>query len=101
MLEKPDCDLCRKIKTSKGKEPNCAICLPKLMPENQIPFRIFWRIKNQHIMGEVTPVDLNMAIARNEIARYIKNDADQDYCFDLIYAAYVAYVLNIRERAKK
>ena len=97
MVEKPDCDLCRKIKKAKGKEVDCLKCLGELQQENVIPFQLFWRLKNQVIMGPTYPVDIRMDIARAEIARVIKGPDDQDYCLDLITVGFSAYIKKIKE----
>lgn len=100
MIDKPDCELCRKIKAMKGKKPNCRKCLGVLMDENQLPFMIFWRVKNQVIIGQSLPLDLKIDVLRAEIAREIPGRADQDYCFDLILAGHKKYLDVIRERHK-
>jgi hypothetical protein len=97
MIDKPDCELCRKIKKSKGKEPDCKQCIGTLQPENQLPFMIFWRVKNQVIIGQSLPLDLKVDVVRAEIAREIESE-DRDYCFDLIMAAWQEYAKVIRER---
>jgi hypothetical protein len=69
------------------------------MPENRIPFEIFWLVKNQHIMGPAGPIDLKIDILLNEIER--RKVDDKQWCFDLVYAAYLAYLDTIKEKMEE
>jgi hypothetical protein len=95
-LSKPDCRLCKKLLSGKDKKPKCGKCLPDLMPENKVLFEIFWLVKNQHIMGPGGPIDLKIDILHSEIER--RHIDDKQWCFDLVYAAYLSYLDDIKER---
>ena len=82
----------------KGKEPDCLECVGTLQPENQLPFVIFWRCKNQVIVGTGYPIDLRLDVVRSEIARELSEKDDQDYCLDLITAGFAEYMQRLRDK---
>lgn len=96
MAEKPDCSLCRKIKAINGKSPECEKCLGTLMPENAIPFALFWSLRHQLVMGPAGPIGLRIDIARAEVSRVVRGDSEQDYCLALIMAGCDAYLEKLR-----
>jgi hypothetical protein len=98
LVEKPDCELCKKVKAQNNKKPDCKSCLGYLEPENELPLRLFWRLKGQLIMGMGGPVDMRVDIFRSEIARHITNPDDQEYCMDLLQAGMGSYIEAIRKQ---
>jgi len=60
-----------------------------LMPENQMPAKIFLRVKNQHIMSFGGPVDIRHDVVFQWMDRMgIDGGEDWERCFELINAAY-------------
>lgn len=56
--EKPPCEVCRRLKGM----PDCSICLPPLLKENEEALMVYSRCHNQVVtaaMGEV--IDINLA----------------------------------------
>ena len=98
MVGRPDCQLCKKIKRAVGKEPDCIACTGTLMPENELIFLIFWRVKNQVIMTQTVPLDMRLDIVRSEVARYLHDTDSQDYCLDLITHGFNRYLQTIRDK---
>jgi hypothetical protein len=49
-------------------------------------------------MGPSLPVGLRIDIARSEIARVIQPE-DQDYCLELLQAAFASYLEAVRNKA--
>jgi len=46
------------------------------------------RCMNQHIMGMGGPVDIRQDIVFDWMRRYKVDPDQEEYCFDLVYAAY-------------
>lgn len=58
-----------------GDEPDCGKCLPELMPENVLPYEIYWRVFN--VLENVDPFKIMDMVG-------VK---DHLYCLDLIQSA--------------
>ena len=75
--------------------------MPPLDRENETPLSLFVLVKDQNIMADGVPVALNLATARAEINRVVKDPEDQDECLRRIMAAHANMVKSITERRQQ
>ena len=71
--------------------------MPRLERENEIPLSLFLLLKDQCIMSFNGPVALILSTARNEIAKVIGDEHDQDICLNRIMAAHRNMIKRINE----
>jgi hypothetical protein len=72
--------------------------LPDLWPENDIPLKIFMRVRYQHIMGPGGPVALAHEPVFRWFEKYGVSTEDEDFCFDLVMAAYDEQMIFIKRK---
>jgi hypothetical protein len=72
--------------------------MPRLMPENEIPALIFFKCKNQHIMGFNGPVDLDHQAIFKWMEIYNVPKEKHEETFEIIYAAYQNYYKAIMKK---
>jgi len=93
--------LCKKLHELKGKRPKCEECMPTLQKENEMVLNLFLLVKDQNVMAGETPVALNLAVARTEIERLIKDKDDQDVAISRILAAHRSMLNLINEQRRE
>jgi len=74
LIDKPDCELCRRVYDSDA--PPCAECVPPLKRENELIRKIYDLSFGQ--------VGVNNAAVFQIIERYIKSFQKQEYCFEIL-----------------
>lgn len=74
--------------------------MPVLERENELPLRLFLRLKDQNIMADGGPVAMNLITARAEIEKAIDNPADQEKCLSRILAGHQIMLNMIDEKRK-
>ena len=95
LTEKPACSTCELMHERKGEVPNCADCMPEVMPENMDVLRVFLTVKDQHIMGAGGPIALNLEpVFRLMDLLSIK---DQERCLGLVKKMYDLMAQKIRD----
>jgi len=72
LIEKPDCEACKELKALYSKEPDCAECMPEIMPENADAIRIWGLVKDQVITAGMdgTVIALNHLALWEAIDRF-------------------------------
>ena len=72
LVNKPDCEACKKLKELYSKEPDCAECMPELLPENTDAIRIWGLVKDQVITAGMdgTVIALNQLALWEAIDRF-------------------------------
>ena len=99
-LHKPNCEFCELPRLKENCEPckeknkpDCEQCyedlkIPVLMEENLLVYKIYTRVKNQHIMGFNGPVALNLNALYPIMKKAGVRDDEWMRCLDLIQLAY-------------
>ena len=80
-MKKPPCDLCRRRK----KDPPCAACMPRLLPENEEALEVYQMVRGQWVtagMGEVIDIDFKAV----DIALDVLGVEDRRECFKKVVA---------------
>lgn len=75
--------------------------MPPLKKENETVLSLFLLVKDQNIMADGNPVALNLAVARAEIERAIKDKNDQNAALNRILAAHRKMIGLIAEQRKE
>jgi len=69
-----------------------------LRADNAIPFKVFQRVKHQHIMGFGGAIDLNLCAVYPYMDICNIPKEDQSRCLDLVHTAYQHVESKLREQ---
>ena len=83
-MEKPPCDVCRALMKEKGKEPNCADCVPKLLPENEEAAQIYFLVSDQLIIAGMSGAIIGINHLAIHKAMELYNIEDKRRCFEKV-----------------
>lgn len=73
--------------------------MPELFPENSLPAKIFFIVKNQHIMGFGGPVDLQHEVVFRWMKTLSVPEEDFERCFELVNRAYWSMRKTMKEES--
>ena len=91
MMDKPDCNLCRKV--YGDDPPPCADCVPPLKKESELLMKIFYLTRSQ--------IGVNNASVFQIIERYVSGFERQEYCFEVLQAVSAEVNAFVAERNSK
>lgn len=60
MEDKPDCEICEHFKDKRGTPTPCNDCIPELLPENILPWKIYSICAGQLVSIGDTPIDIDL-----------------------------------------